>query len=173
MSNRSKINALIEKRPASCDGLQKIRVHGDYHLGQLLWRENDFYILDFDGEFGRTVEERRAKHSPLRDVAGMLRSFDYAAERALLNSSKVHPEARERLEPWAIIWRDWVSAEFLKVYREVASSLLPADDATSQSLLDWMKLEKTLFEMRYELNYRPGWVRNPLLGLLQLIRSGE
>ena len=173
LANRSKIAAVLARRPDASAGLMKIRVHGDYHLGQLLWRESDFFILDFEGEPGRSVEERRAKHSPLKDVAGMLRSFSYAAECALHHSSKVHPDALEILEPWSILWRAWISAEFLKVYRRVASSLLPADDVTSERLLDWFKLEKTLFELRYELDYRPDWVRNPLLGLLQLIRSGD
>ncbi len=101
----------------------------------------------------------------------MLRSFHYAAECSLHTSSKVHHDALERLEPWSILWRSWVSAEFLKVYRRVAAELLPADLTTAERLLDWWKLEKSLFELNYELDYRPGWVRNPLLGLLQLIRS--
>jgi maltose alpha-D-glucosyltransferase/alpha-amylase len=173
LAGRSRFLELLKKKPDAGSGLIKIRVHGDYHLGQVLWCESDFYILDFEGEPGRSVEERRARHSPLKDVAGMLRSFSYAAECALHNSTKVHHEAMERLEPWSIIWRAWVSAEFLKVYRRVASNLLPTDDNTAERLLDWLKLEKTLFELRYELDYRPDWVRNPLLGLLQLIRSGE
>jgi maltose alpha-D-glucosyltransferase / alpha-amylase len=172
LASRPRIIEFLARRPDAGAGLLKIRVHGDYHLGQLLWRESDFFILDFEGEPGRTVEERRAKYSPLKDVAGMLRSFHYAADCALHNSSKVHPDAMARLEPWSIIWRAWVSAEFLKVYRRVAASLLPADEATAERLLDWLKLEKTLFELRYELDYRPDWVRNPLLGLLQLIRQG-
>jgi maltose alpha-D-glucosyltransferase/alpha-amylase len=173
LAGRSRILDLLSKIPGAGPGLLKIRVHGDYHLGQVLWRENDFFILDFEGEPGRSVEERRAKHSPLKDVAGMLRSFHYAAECALFQSAKVHPDALERLEPWSIIWRSWVAAEFFKVYRNLASGLLPGDDSTTEKLLDWLKLEKLLFELRYELNYRPDWVRNPLLALLQLIRSGE
>jgi maltose alpha-D-glucosyltransferase/alpha-amylase len=164
---------MAARSPGATEGLVKIRVHGDYHLGQLLWRENDFYILDFEGEPGRSVEERRAKQSPLKDVAGMLRSFDYAADSALHRAAKIHPEALERLEPWAKIWRSWMSAEFLKAYRGVASALLPGDAVAAGRLLELLGLEKALFELRYELDYRPDWIRIPLLGLLHLIRSGE
>ncbi len=170
---RARLLEMAADRPASAEGLVKIRVHGDYHLGQLLWRENDFYILDFEGEPGRPVEERRAKQSPLKDVAGMLRSFDYTAFNALYKIARVHPDALERLEPWAKIWRSWMSAEFLKAYRRVAASLLPADASASRQLLDLLRLEKALFELRYELDYRPDWVRIPLMGVLHLIRSGE
>jgi maltose alpha-D-glucosyltransferase/alpha-amylase len=170
---RPRLQEMASNSPGTGGGLIKIRVHGDYHLGQLLWRENDFYILDFEGEPGRSVEERRAKQSPLKDVAGMLRSFDYAADSALLKAAKVHPEALERLEPWARIWRSWMSAEFLKAYRGVASNLLPTDPAEAGRLLDLLRLEKALFELRYELDYRPDWVRIPLMGLLHLIRSGD
>jgi maltose alpha-D-glucosyltransferase/alpha-amylase len=171
LAGRSRILEILKKIPGSSKNLLKIRVHGDYHLGQLLWREGDFIILDFEGEPGKSVEERRGKHSPLRDVAGMLRSFQYVADCALHNSTKVHVDALERLEPWSILWRAWISAEFLKAYRLEASELLPDDEATAERLLDWLKLEKTLFELRYELNYRPDWVRNPLLALAQLVRS--
>ncbi len=170
---RPRLAEMVANRPTSADGLVKIRVHGDYHLGQLLWRENDFSILDFEGEPGRSVEERRAKQSPLKDVAGMLRSFDYAAFNALYRIGKVHPDALEQLEPWARIWRSWMSAEFLKAYRRVAASLLPADSTASQQLLDLLRLEKALFELSYELDYRPDWVRIPLMGVLHLTRTGD
>jgi maltose alpha-D-glucosyltransferase / alpha-amylase len=171
LSNESRLLDLLTSRPKPSEGLLKIRVHGNYHLGQLLWRENDYYILNFEGEAGRTVEERRAKRSPLSDVAGMLSSFHYAIAYALNESAKVHPDAMERLEPWAIIWQDWVSAEFFKVYRRIVSDLLPSDNSTAQGLLDWLKLEKLLLELRRELNYRTDWVRIPLLGILRLIKS--
>jgi len=173
LAARPRLGELVGRRPEAGDGLVKIRCHGDYHLGQLLWRENDFYILDFEGEPGRSTEERRAKHSPLKDVAGMLRSFDYAAFSALYKSVKVHPDAVERLEPWARIWQSWMSAGFLKSYREVAAPLLPADSASARQLLDLLRLEKALFELQYELNYRPDWVRLPMLGILHLTRTGD
>jgi maltose alpha-D-glucosyltransferase/alpha-amylase len=162
--------ARIEAFPAGSSNLTKIRVHGDYHLGQVLWVENDFVILDFEGEPGRTMAERRAKKSPLRDVAGMLRSFDYAAYSELLTFTHDDRETFERLEPWAQIWRTWTSAAFLREYRNTVApaGLLPADRDTTGRLLDLFILEKTLFELQYELNYRPDWVAIPLLGILQL-----
>ena len=95
----------------------KIRCHGDYHLGQVLWSENDFVIIDFEGEPARSLSERRAKQSPLRDAAGMLRSFGYAAYAELFSFTRDQPEHLDRLEPWAMTWQRWVSASFLKQYR--------------------------------------------------------
>jgi maltose alpha-D-glucosyltransferase/alpha-amylase len=160
---------------AEGSNLIKIRVHGDYHLGQVLWAENDFVILDFEGEPGRMMTERRAKKSPLRDVAGMLRSFDYAAYSELLSFTDDDRENFDRLEPWAQIWRTWTSAAFLREYCRVVSAagLLPADRDTTGRLLDLFILEKTLFELQYELNYRPDWVTIPLLGVLQLVREAS
>jgi len=173
LAARPRLMELVARRPEPGEGLVKIRVHGDYHLGQLLLREGDFFILDFEGEPGKSTEERRAKQSPLKDVAGMLRSFDYAAFSALYKIAKVHPDALERLEPWAKVWRTWMSAEFLKVYRRVAAGLLPAHGASARQLLDLLRLEKALFELQYELDYRPDWVRIPLMGILHLVRSGD
>ena len=173
LAARPRLLEMVAYKPGPEDGRIKIRVHGDYHLGQLLWAENDFYILDFEGEPGRTTEERRAKQSPLKDVAGMLRSFDYAADGALHKAGLVHPDELERMAPWTRIWRAWMSAEFLKAYREAASSLLPTDPAETGALLDLLRLDKALFELTYEMDYRPDWVRIPLQGILHLIRSGE
>ncbi|WP_435005430.1 maltose alpha-D-glucosyltransferase [Tundrisphaera lichenicola] len=173
LAARPRLMELLSRRPDPGEGLVKIRVHGDYHLGQLLLQEGDFFILDFEGEPGRSIEERRAKQSPLKDVAGMLRSFDYVAYSALYRIAKVHPDALDRLEPWAKIWRTWMSAEFLKEYRRVAKSLLPTDSGAARQLLDLLRLEKALFELQYELDYRPDWVRIPLMGILHLIRTEE
>ncbi|MHC5537828.1 putative maltokinase, partial [Singulisphaera rosea] len=155
------------------EGLVKIRCHGDYHLGQVLWQENDFFILDFEGEPGKTIAQRRAKQSPLKDLAGMLRSFDYAAYSVLLKLSSTQPEEFDRLEPWAKIWKSWTSAAFLREYRRAVagSSLLPSDPKTFENLLDFFMLDKTLFELQYELNYRPDWVLIPMLGVLHLSRA--
>ena len=153
--------------------LCKIRCHGDYHLGQVLWRENDFVILDFEGEPGRTLAERRAKQSPLKDVAGMLRSFDYAVYSELLSVTRNQFETFDRLEPWAKIWRAWMSAAFLWEYRDGAAlaALVPIERDALARLLDFFILEKIIFELRYEMNYRPDWVLIPLLGIDQLLNA--
>ena len=154
------------------DGLQaqRIRIHGDFHLGQVLRVKTDFVILDFEGEPARSLAYRRSKQSPLKDVAGMLRSFSYAAHGALINYASRHPEGVARLEPWAQLWERVVAAEFLRSYRETASGakFLPDGPAEFGKLLDLFLLEKALYEIRYELNSRPGWVRIPMLGLLSL-----
>jgi len=167
---------LIERAseiPSGAEFGLKIRCHGDYHLGQLLGNEGDFLILDFEGEPGLTLNERRGKHSPLKDVASMLRSIDYAVSSALEKVAKVNHGGLERLEPWAKLWKTWVSAEFLKAYRSVAADLIPGDPKVARQLLDLLVLEKALFELRYELDYRPDWVQTPILGVLSLSQSGD
>jgi maltose alpha-D-glucosyltransferase/alpha-amylase len=154
---------------------QKIRCHGDYHLGQVLWADDDFVILDFEGEPTRTVEERRAKQSPLKDVAGMLRSFDYAAYAGLFAFTRDRPEEFARLEPWAEVWRQWVSAAFLRAYRSAAGAagFLPAEPGRFAGLLEAFVLDKAFYELVYELNNRPDWVRIPLRGILGLLEQAE
>jgi maltose alpha-D-glucosyltransferase/alpha-amylase len=149
----------------------RIRIHGDYHLGQLLWAESDYYILDFEGEPARPLDERRRKDSPLKDVAGMLRSFSYAAYAALFSRSDRQRETFSRLEPWAHVWIYWTSAAFLRAYGAVPGSLalLPTDPVQRALLLDLFLIEKALYELRYEVNTRPEWVRIPLRGLEDLL----
>ncbi len=152
---------------------QRIRIHGDFHLGQILRAKNDFIFLDFEGEPARSLEERRRKQSPLKDVAGMLRSFSYAAWSALDTYLQRYPDRIKALEPWARLWQNAVSAEFLKAYRHTASArpgLLPEPDQ-AQALLNAYLLEKALYELLYELNNRPAWVRIPLAGILALPNS--
>jgi maltose alpha-D-glucosyltransferase / alpha-amylase len=149
---------------------QRIRIHGDYHLGQVLKVRTDFVLLDFEGEPERPLAYRRAKQSPLKDVAGMLRSFSYAAYASLLNYTSRHSEDIARLEPWGQLWERAASAEFLRAYRDTAQAgeFLPLDNADFRQLLDIFLLDKALYEVRYELNSRPAWVRIPLLGILSL-----
>ena len=149
---------------------QRIRIHGDYHLGQVLRVKSDFVILDFEGEPARSLEYRRSKQCPLKDVAGMLRSFSYAAYGTLINYTARHPEDLARLEPWAQLWERFVAAEFLRAYRDCANGadFLPANSADFRKLLDVFLLEKALYEILYELNSRPGWVRIPMLGMMSL-----
>ena len=150
----------------------RIRVHGDYHLGQVLYTGRDFVIIDFEGEPARPLSERRIKRSPLRDVAGMLRSFHYASYSALFGQVPgVRPEDFPALEPWAHFWYTWVSVAFLKAYLAVAKDepFLPKDPIELQVLLDAYLLEKAIYELGYELNNRPDWLKVPLRGLLQLL----
>jgi len=147
----------------------RIRVHGDYHLGQVLYTGHDFVIIDFEGEPTRTLYERRLKRLALRDVAGMLRSFDYASQAAL-RSDQLTAGALPALRSWGRFWVQCVSAAFLKSYLAAAgtASFVPhaADDLDLQ--LNTMLLEKALYELRYELNMRPDWVRIPLRGILEV-----
>jgi maltose alpha-D-glucosyltransferase/alpha-amylase len=149
---------------------QRIRIHGDYHLGQVLRVKTDFVILDFEGEPARSLAYRRTKQSPLKDVAGMLRSFSYAAHGTLINYAARHPENPQRLEPWAQLWERSVAAEFLRSYRETAATadFLPARRSDFRKLLGVFLLDKALYEILYEMNSRPGWVRIPMMGLLSL-----
>jgi maltose alpha-D-glucosyltransferase/alpha-amylase len=148
----------------------RTRIHGDYHLGQVLRVRNDFVLLDFEGEPTRPLIERRARHSPIKDLAGMLRSFSYAAWTGLLSYSTRRPETLSRLEPWARFWDQSMGAAFLRAYRgaTVGAPFVPTDDATWRTLLDACVLDKVLYELLYELDNRPGWVRIPLSGLLGL-----
>jgi maltose alpha-D-glucosyltransferase/alpha-amylase len=149
----------------------KIRVHGDYHLGQVLWAEGDFYILDFEGEPTRTIAERRQKQSPFKDVAGMLRSFSYAAYASLFAHTSARPAELARMEGWARLWRTWVTGAFLRAYFDAAGSALfvPTNPSQREALLRFFILSKALYELNYELNNRPDWVRIPLWGILELI----
>ena len=156
------------------DGLraQRTRIHGDYHLGQVLRVKTDYVILDFEGEPARPLIERRSKQSPLKDVAGMLRSFSYAAYAALMNYTARRPEDFDRLEPWAKLWERSASVEFLRAYRETArdAAFIPQDREDFRNLLDAYTLEKALYELLYELNSRPAWVGIPLRGIVGLLR---
>jgi len=147
----------------------RIRCHGDYHLGQVLFTGKDYVIIDFEGEPARPASERRIKHLPLRDVAGMIRSFHYATETALQVHSKGVAEVRAGLEPWAELWYRWVAASFLRAYLAgiAPTHLLPKDPDELRRLLDAYVLEKALYELGYELNNRPDWVRIPVRGILR------
>jgi maltose alpha-D-glucosyltransferase/alpha-amylase len=149
----------------------RTRIHGDYHLGQVLWVEGDFYILDFEGEPTRSLEERRMKESPLKDVAGMLRSFSYAAYAGLFSHTAARKSQFERLERWARVWQTWASASFLKGYLGSisAAAVLPAAPAQQRTLLDLFLLDKALYELQYELNNRPDWLRIPIRGMEDLL----
>ncbi len=151
----------------------RTRVHGDYHLGQVLRSRGDFVILDFEGEPARSLVERRAKQSPMKDVAGMLRSFSYAAYTGLQRVLTRRPGDAERLEPWTRLWEQATCRAFLRAYRLTLAAaggakLLPESAAAFEQLLEIYVLDKALYELVYELNNRPAWVRIPLAGILAL-----
>ena len=149
----------------------RTRIHGDYHLGQVLVSKNDVVILDFEGEPGREMEERRAKFSPLRDVAGMLRSFDYAAFAARDRAGPSDETTGERLRDMAESWRDETSEGYL-AHWSTASGISLDDNATAQ-LLDLFVLQKAFYELKYEAAMRPGWLSIPLRGIIALLEKRQ
>jgi maltose alpha-D-glucosyltransferase/alpha-amylase len=189
LSRRIDLFARANAITSSSAGGQRIRIHGDYHLGQTLrigdgpprqetrsgTDSGDFVLLDFEGEPARPLAERRQKQSPLKDVAGMIRSLSYAAYSGLDQFLAANPElmrgpGSDSLLAWAVFWQDSTSSEFLRAYRETIAAnpaLLPSAQQ-SQALLAAYMLEKALYELLYELNNRPSWLRIPLAGILAL-----
>jgi maltose alpha-D-glucosyltransferase/alpha-amylase len=151
----------------------RTRNHGDYHLAQLLFTGRDFIIGDFEGDPVRPLSDRHRKRSPLRDVASMLRSFDYATQSALREGG-LRPEDAARLGPWARLWQLWVSAAFVRTYLADAAGavFLPTGRDDLSVLLDFHLLKRAVNELRYELSFGAARARVPLLGLLQLLASG-
>ncbi|HXT49618.1 MAG TPA: putative maltokinase [Thermoanaerobaculia bacterium] len=154
----------------------RLRTHGDLHLGQVLYTGKDFVIIDFEGEPARPITERRHKRSPLRDVAGMVRSFDYVAHTGLAEARRrgvVPAEQLQLAEAWARYWQRWASALFVRAYlgRAVDAPFLPVGDADRAVLLDALLLEKALYELAYELDHRPEWAGIPLRGVLALLAA--
>jgi len=155
----------------------RLRTHGDFHLGQLLYTGRDFVIIDFEGEPARPLSERRHKRSPLRDVAGMVRSFDYVAHAGLAEAQRRGVVPAEQLplaEAWARYWQRWAAATFARSYfaRAVGAPFLPVADDDRALLLDAFLLEKALYELSYELDHRPEWAGIPLRGIQALVSAG-
>ncbi|GAB3038994.1 putative maltokinase [Spirosoma pulveris] len=154
---------------------QRIRIHGDYHLGQVLATENDFVIIDFEGEPESSIAERKIKHSPLKDVAGMIRSYHYAVSAKLFNSvetDELNPEHLQRVsDRWFYLIRD----TFLDAYLDVFGAPHPLFKNNSEInfLLLIYLLEKAVYELGYEISYRPSWVKIPLKGIIDVIREIE
>ncbi|RYE93471.1 MAG: hypothetical protein EOO75_04295, partial [Myxococcales bacterium] len=150
----------------------RIRCHGDLHLGQVLFTGDDFVFVDFEGEPARKLSERRYKRNVLRDVAGMMRSFAYAAEAALRQRQRRRGDA-EALEPWAHAWVQGLSNSFLDAYLErLDGSPLVSEGEVRERLLRFYLLDKCIYEVYYELTNRPDWVGIPLAGLRRLL-AGE
>jgi maltose alpha-D-glucosyltransferase/alpha-amylase len=170
LGRQAEIDARLRGIVAEKIDATRIRVHGDYHLGQVLYTGKDFVIIDFEGEPARPIGERRFKRSPLLDVAGMLRSFHYATVSALHHGG-VRPEDRQALGPWAHLWHRWVSASYLGTYLEAAqgSIFITPDEDQLSVMLDFYMLDKCIYELGYEINNRPDWLGIPLRGLSDLL----
>ncbi|HEY3633510.1 MAG TPA: maltose alpha-D-glucosyltransferase, partial [Caldimonas sp.] len=169
LAAQASLEARLEAADIASVG-SKTRFHGDLHLGQVLVTGNDFVIIDFEGEPARSFEERRAKSSPLRDVAGMLRSFDYARWSAL---RRVAHDTAE-IDRFAPVLRDWLQATraaFLAAYTQALAAALPLAPVDA-GLLALFELEKALYELRYELNNRVDWVQVPLQSILAIAGAG-
>jgi maltose alpha-D-glucosyltransferase/alpha-amylase len=172
IAHGDQLRAAIREAAAGVpEGLQITRVHGDYHLGQVLLHEQDFSIIDFEGEPTRPIEERRRLQSPLKDVAGMVRSFHYAAGAGSAARRPVAPKDVEKLAVWVRWWQTWVTASFLKAYRATAAGalFLPSNTIAATHLLRLLLFEKALYEIRYEMTHRPAWLRIPVAGVLDLL----
>ncbi len=150
----------------------KIRIHGDYHLGQVLYTGKDFIILDFEGEPARALGERKLKRSALRDVTGMMRSFQYAAYSALWQPA-MRTEDVPFLERWADLWYRQISSVFLQSYLKTATGAIfvPQNADDLQIMLEAYLLDKAVYEIGYELNHRPDWVVIPVRGIKHILRS--
>jgi maltose alpha-D-glucosyltransferase/alpha-amylase len=170
LDQQQSIDDKLRRITRAKESIARIRCHGDYHLGQVLFTGDDFVIIDFEGEPGRPLSDRRYRRSPLRDVAGMLRSFAYAAESAL-RSERVRPADRARLAPWAEAFRAWVCVSFVRSYLAgiAGEAYCPKSPESARRLLEFYELEKVLYEVSYELNNRPTWVAVPLAGLVRLV----
>jgi maltose alpha-D-glucosyltransferase/alpha-amylase len=173
LAQRKACLALIDRlSEMSPDGAVKTRVHGDYHLGQVLIAQDDVVIVDFEGEPSRPAKERRGKSSPLRDVAGMLRSFAYAAETAARDVGERFSETEaQRASEAAAEWRQLAAETFLQSYADTAcgSPVWIEDEAAREPLLRLHLLGKALYEINYEADNRPEWIETPVQGVLAIL----
>lgn len=168
--NIRKFFARIKSEPVTS---LRTRIHGDYHLGQVLYDGSDYIILDFEGEPESSISNRKIKHSPLKDVAGMLRSFHYAVSAKLYFSSETKDMNDEVIEQAAQHWYNVVSTHYLQHYFETmqAGNLIAAEKSEQAFLLEMHLLEKAIYELGYEFNGRPAWVKIPLKGIQQVLQE--
>jgi len=174
LNHRDQIEARYDAFLKPRYSLARTRIHGDLHLGQILYTGKDFVIIDFEGEPARPLNERRRKKSPLRDVAGMLRSFEYAAFSELTHQVQIGALAKKdysSIEPWARFWERWACWSFMSGYLETSKDapFLPKNRAELQVLLDAFVIDKAVYELGYELDNRPDWVFVPLYGISRLV----
>jgi maltose alpha-D-glucosyltransferase / alpha-amylase len=179
-ADRSQCERILSSRDAIIDHIRRalpaeinaarVRHHGDFHLGQVLVVKDDAYILDFEGEPGRTLAERRGKVPAARDVAGLIRSIDYSTTAALLNATDLTPEERAILTPKLGIWREKATEAFWEACRQASDpALWPSDPVEARNLLDFFLLEKAIYEIEYELTNRPTWLHVPLDGTWRIL----
>ncbi len=164
---QARLSALL---PRNIDGLN-IRHHGDFHLGQILIVKDDIFIIDFEGEPRRPLEERRRKAPAARDAAGLIRSIDYSVTAALDRALMIAPDEHGKLAAALADWRDRSTDAFLAGYREAMTNhrLWPSDPHAASDLLNFFLLEKAFYEIEYELSHRPDWLRVPLMGMLRIL----
>ncbi len=177
LGRRGEVEALIERLSEGVpQGAHRIRIHGDYHLGQVLVADSDLVIVDFEGEPSRPADERRAKSMPLRDVAGMMRSFAYGAETVIREITGRFADSEERARAAASAWRGMIDAAFLAGYQGAVEGTRAAvtDPETRDRLLKLCLLTKALYEVDYEANNRPDWIEIPARGVLSILgQDGE
>ena len=156
----------------------RIRCHGDFHLGQVLWTGKDFFVIDFEGEPSRSLGFRRLKRPAAYDLAGMIRSIHYAGQAAALRinleyGATIEAGLRRNYADWLAFWHRWVAGRFLDAYLETAgtSPFLPSTRSEVIDLLDFFRLEKAVYELNYEVNSRPDWVDIPASGILDILNS--
>lgn len=171
---RPDVEVLLGRLRDITDAGSMTRIHGDYHLGQVMLAARGWMIIDFEGEPLRPIEARRLKQSPLRDVAGMLRSFNYAVYSGLFERAEPDSDEWRALQPWADQWERMARDRFIKAYfrKSHEGRFLAHDRDALNTMLHVFELDKALYEVGYELNHRPGWVRIPLRGITQLLAGG-
>jgi maltose alpha-D-glucosyltransferase/alpha-amylase len=172
---KDEILAILKKIYSKKIDVTKIRIHGDYHLGQVLFTGKDFLILDFEGEPSRSYSERRLKYSALRDVAGMIRSFHYAAYGSLFLDNQIRPEDIRILLPYVQEWYHYMSGFFLKSYMQTVgkADFVPNNQGDLEILLQTYILQKAIYELNYEINNRPDWVIVPLRGIKAIVEKNR
>jgi maltose alpha-D-glucosyltransferase/alpha-amylase len=175
LTARGPLFELIESLLADEVRTQKTRLHGDFHLGQVIVVQNDLFIIDFEGEPARPLAQRRAKGSPLRDVAGMIRSFDYAAEAAVRHLAATRPAAEARMTQLAEAWRRRAIEGFRAAYHRTmrGCAAYPASKRQVRDMLAFFILEKAVYEVAYELANRPNWVGIPIRGILHILSKSR
>ncbi|HVX68552.1 MAG TPA: putative maltokinase [Mycobacteriales bacterium] len=173
LAREDEVLARLESAMRTPITARKIRCHGDYHLGQVLWTGKDFVIIDFEGEPARPLSSRRLKRPPLLDVAGMLRSFHYASRVAgsRLSRDLTLADEQARLDPLTTLWFRSIGGAFLRSYLEAAAdgAFLPTERDELSALLDFLLLEKAIYEVGYEADNRPAWIDVPARGILDLL----